>query len=112
MNYNGGKIYYILKNSLNNNLLKIIQNYNLINILNVKFNKYIIELNMTFILSKTSYNKRCNKYYLNLNNYNKHFNNYQQNLNNIKGCNKYYLNYFSTYNEIYKQQFNLKYINL
>jgi hypothetical protein len=82
---NGGKVYHSLDYKLNNNLIKIIQQYNTINILNVKYNKYIVIRHLSRILYKDCYIRtikfRIVNYY------------------------KYYINHFNEHKVFYKQQF-------
>lgn len=85
---NGGKVYNILEKNLNNNLIKIVQNYNLINYEYVQFNKYIISCHLK---------KVWTSYY-----------NCKQNTERIKTYNELYKNFFNKHKEFYKHNFLIK----
>lgn len=65
---NGGKVYYILKDHINNNLIKIIQKYNIIdkkiidkkNIINLKYNFKMSYNEINFVKSYFKLLEYCN----------------------------------------------------
>jgi hypothetical protein len=94
---NSGKVYNILKNNLNNNLIRIIQNYNL-NYKDVKFNKYIINYHLKRI-SNSPFIYNIKEYMKDMKIYNSHYMNY---FNKNKK--------FHTHRFLYEQQFAIKYL--